>query len=212
MFTGLVEKVGEFVNVRQRGNGAELTIKHDAWDEPLVLGESVAVQGVCLTVVKCETESFTCDVLNETLNKTNLGSKKTGDYLNLERAMKVGARFGGHIVSGHVDGLGEISGISTSGDDHLIRITCGNELGEELITKGSIAIDGISLTVTAEDDGWFEVALIPHTWTHTSLSQRKKSDYVNLETDMLGKYVKRYIGAYTQKDTLTMDTLTNAGF
>ncbi len=212
MFTGLVEKVGEFVNVRQRGNGAELTIKHDAWDESLVVGESVAVQGVCLTVVSFDNDTFTCDVLNETLNKTNLGSKKGGDQLNLERAMKVGARFGGHIVSGHVDGIGKIADIKSSGDDNLIRITCGNELAEEIITKGSIAIDGISLTVTAEGGDWFEVAIIPHTWAQTSLSQRKKSDQVNLETDMLGKYVKRYIGAYTKKGTLTMDMLTKAGF
>jgi len=212
MFTGLIEKVGEFVNVRQRGNGAELTIRYDNWDEPLVPGESIAVQGVCLTVVKFDEKTFTCDVLNETLSKTNLGLQKSGDYLNLERAMKVGGRFGGHIVSGHVDGIGEISDIKISGDDHLVRVMCGNELGEEIITKGSIAVDGISLTVTAEGGDWFEVAIIPHTWAHTSLSRRKKSDYVNLETDMLGKYVKRYIGAYTKKDALTMDVLTNAGF
>ncbi len=212
MFTGLVEKVGEFVNVRQRGNGAELTVAHDGWSEEIVAGESVAVQGVCLTVVRYNEKSFTFDVLNETLSKTNLGRKKTGDYLNLERAMKVGSRFGGHIVSGHVDGAGKIADISTVGDDHLIRITCGIELAEEIITKGSIAIDGISLTVTAEGDDWFEVAIIPHTWKNTSLCQRKKNDYVNLETDVLGKYVKRYIGAYTKRDDLTMDRLVNAGF
>lgn len=212
MFTGLVEKVGEFVNVRQRGNGAELTVAHDGWNEEIVVGESVAVQGVCLTVVRYNEKSFTFDVLNETLSKTNLGRKKTGDYLNLERAMKVGARFGGHIVSGHVDGAGKITDISTVGNDHLIRIVCGNELAEEIITKGSIAIDGISLTVTAEGDDWFEVAIIPHTWKNTSLCQRKKNDYVNLETDVLGKYVKRYIGAYTKQDDLTMDRLVNAGF
>lgn len=212
MFTGLVEKVGAFVNVRQRGNGAELTVKHDCWSEPLILGESVAVQGICLTVVSSGNESFTCDVLNETLNKTNLGTKKIGDYLNLERAMKVGARFGGHIVSGHVDGVGQITEIRSSGDDHIIRIKCDTNLGEEIITKGSITIDGISLTVIAEDSDWFEVAIIPHTWKETSLCQRKNGDMVNLETDILGKYVKRYIGAYTKKSSLTMETILNAGF
>ncbi len=212
MFTGLVEKVGEFIAVRQRGNGAELTIKHDIWAEPLVLGESVAVQGVCLTVVSFDSTTFTCDVLNETLNKTNLGSKKPGNYLNLERAMQVGARFGGHIVSGHVDGLGTIADIRSSGNDKVIRIECGVDLGDEIITKGSITIDGISLTVTDEGDDWFEVAIIPHTWKHTSLCQRKKGEYVNLETDMLGKYVKRYIGAYNKQTPITMESLVDAGF
>ena len=212
MFTGLVEKVGELVSMRQRGNGAEIVIKHDKWEEPLVLGESIAVQGVCLTVTAINTDTFICDVLKETLNRTCLGGKATGALLNLERALKVGDRFGGHIVSGHVDGTGKIESVKVTGEDHIIRIVCGNELSEEIITKGSITIDGISLTVIAEGDGWFEVAIIPHTWSNTSLYRRKKNDCVNLETDMLGKYVKRYIGAYQKKSNVTMDMLINAGF
>lgn len=212
MFTGLVETVGKLKSMRQRGNGAELVIQHDKWNEPLVLGESVAVQGVCLTVTGIYDTSFTCDVLNETLQRTCLGEKTVGALLNLERAMKVGDRFGGHIVSGHVDGTGIIDAITVTGDDHLIRINCGTELGEEIITKGSITIDGISLTVTDEGGDWFEVAIIPHTWSETSLHARKKGDCVNLETDMLGKYVKRYIGAYQKKSSVTMDMLRNAGF
>ena len=212
MFTGLVEKVGELAGIRQRGNGSELVIKHNKWKESLIIGESIAVQGVCLTVTGINTESFTCDVLNETLNRTCLRNKSTGALLNLERAMKVGDRLGGHIVSGHVDGIGKIESVIVSGDDHIIKISCSNELGEEIITKGSITIDGISLTVIAENGNWFAVAIIPHTWNHTSLYRRKKNDCVNLETDMLGKYVKRYIGMYQQKNSVTMDTLLNAGF
>ena len=211
MFTGLIEQVGELSGTTSRGNGAVLTLSHAPWESPLELGESVAVQGACLTVTSVGTGSFTADVLNETLQRTSLGHLASGAAVNLERALRVGDRFGGHMVSGHVDGCGQLAAVTRVGDDYLFRITCREAISEEIVSKGSIALDGVSLTIANEAPGWFEVAVIPHTWAHTSLPSRKPGNPMNLETDILGKYVRRYLAGGKPEGGLTMAHLERAG-
>ncbi len=211
MFTGLIERVGKLSGTTSRGNGSVLTLSHAPWESPLELGESVAVQGACLTVTSVGTGSFTADVLNETLQRTSLGHLASGAAVNLERALRVGDRFGGHMVSGHVDGCGQLAAVTRVGDDYLFRITCREAISEEIVSKGSIALDGVSLTIANEAPGWFEVAVIPHTWAHTSLSSRKPGNPMNLETDILGKYVRRYLAGGKPQGGLTMAHLERAG-
>jgi riboflavin synthase len=211
MYTGLIERVGKLSGTTSRGNGSVLTLSHAPWESPLELGESVAVQGACLTVTSVGTGSFTADVLNETLQRTSLGHLASGAAVNLERALRVGDRFGGHMVSGHVDGCGQLAAVTRAGDDYLFRITCSEAISEEIVSKGSIALDGISLTIANEAPGWFEVAVIPHTWAHTSLPSRKPGNPMNLETDILGKYVRRYLGGQQKPAGLTMEHLARAG-
>ncbi len=212
MFTGLIEAVGKLSRVDRSAGGAVLEISCPEWDVPLKLGDSVAVQGACLTVTAFDKSSFRCDVLDETLGRTNLGRKIIGDALNLERAMKLGDRVGGHLVTGHVDAQGVLAEIRPVGRDRILAITCSKDVVLGIVEKGSIAIDGISLTVSAVSDSGFEVNIIPFSWEHTSLVDRKSGDFVNLETDMLGKYVNRYLSSMAGKSGVGMETLAAAGF
>jgi len=212
MFTGLVESVGKLRRVSRSQGGASFEIDAPDIAGELVPGDSVAVQGVCLTVTSITGEYFRCDVLDETLRRTNLGDKPAGSKLNLERALRMGDRLGGHIVSGHVDVIGSLRRIRRAGRDRILEIVCGQDVAAGIIEKGSIAIDGISLTVSAVSADGFEVNIIPFTWEHTSLAERKEGDSVNLETDMLGKYVKRYLDSVAGKSGLSMEQLVSAGF
>ena len=212
MFTGLIQQVGTLAGKKTRGDGMSLIIRHEPWDSPLVLGESVAVQGACLTVTSVRSGEFTCDVLNETLRKTNLGSKSSGAKLNLERALRADERLGGHIVTGHIDGLGTVVVLVQKGADWVLDVSCQSELLAGIVPKGSIAIDGVSLTVAELHSKSFTVHLIPHTLANTSLQALKKGDSVNLETDIIGKYVQRYLGRMQGSKGMTMDTLRAAGF
>ena len=212
MFTGLVEQVGRLVERSTRGNGARLVIGHEGWDDALVDGESVAVQGACLTVTGSDAEHFWCDVLAETLEKTQLGTLALGSCVNLERAMRLGDRFGGHIVSGHVDETGRLEEIRTRGEDVVVRVACSEALARGTVQKGSITIDGISLTVTDVGDRHLEVNVIPFTWQHTSLRDRREGDRVNLESDILGKYVARLLRLPEAGKPVTMERLAEAGF
>ncbi len=212
MFTGLIETVGRLERVETRSQGAFLTISRaGVWDPPLVLGESVAVQGACLTVTEAGEDWFSSDVLAETLARTNLLALRCGQRVNLERALRLGDRLGGHMVSGHVDGVGTLQQIRMEGADYVLRIYCGDELAEGIVLKGSVALDGISLTVTKVDTGAFEVKIIPWTWEHTSLSERQSGDRMHVELDMIGKYVKRYLGQ-VGRSTLTEEHLRAAGY
>ena len=212
MFTGLIEQVGSLVVKKQNG-GASVTISHSPWTEsPLSVGESVAVSGVCLTVSDMDSSSFSCDVLLETLNLTTLGSKPMHSAVNLERAMTAGGRLGGHIVSGHVDGVGQLVAKRKAGNDWILSFEAEKALMEGILLKGSIACDGISLTVTSLSSTCFDVNLIPVTMQNTSMEALQLSDKVNLETDILGKYVRRHLGTMQESSTLNMDTLKNAGF
>jgi riboflavin synthase len=212
MFTGLIQRVGSLSAIKPRRDGASLTVRHDAWDSPLAVGESVAVQGACLTVASCRPGEFTCDVLKETLARTNLGSKRDGAALNLERALRADERLGGHIVTGHIDGLGDVRSLARAGDDRVLEVGCGEDLLSGIVPKGSVSIDGVSLTIAELRAKSFTVHLIPHTWQNTSLSALKAGNSVNLENDILGKYVQRYLAKLQPRQGLTMDRLRAAGF
>ena len=211
MFTGIVEKVGTLASATTRGDGLRFVIRHEAWSEPLASGESVAVQGVCLTVTACSPGEFTCDVLKETLSKTNLAGKPVGTPLNLERAMRAGDRFGGHFVTGHVDETGKVAALTTKGDDRVLEVAGSPSLMGQLVSKGSITVDGVSLTLAALCAKTFTVHLIPHTWANTSLRVLKRGVTVNLEADILGKYVQKQIDRQ-MGNGVTLEKLMSAGF
>jgi riboflavin synthase len=194
MFTGLVQKVGALRRLARSGDGWSLTIAHDPWPEALALGESVAVQGACLTVTAVFDGAFAADLLDETLARTALRERGQGARVNLERALALGDRLGGHIVSGHVDETGRLLAVEPRGRDVSWRVGCSPALARQTVLKGSVAIDGVSLTVSGLGGDWFEVSLIPTTLRETSLSDRRAGDALNLEGDILGKYVARLLG------------------
>ena len=214
MFTGLVEKVGRLHAREGRAGGARLTIAFEPWTTPLALGESVAVQGVCLTATAVTDATCAFDVLEETLRKTSLGTLRVGGGLNLERALAAGDRFGGHIVSGHVDGVGEVAGLSRSdGGDLVIEVRCAAEMLRGMVPKGSIAVDGVSLTLVALRERSFTVHIIPWTESHTTLGERVAGDPVDLELDMIGKFVHRYLDqVLASRGAIGIDDLRRAGF
>jgi riboflavin synthase len=190
MFTGLIEQVGDVEAVTPTEPGFRLTIR-TALAADLRTGDSVAVNGVCLTVVECGASSWRADIGPETARVTTLGRLVAGDRVNLERSMRADGRFGGHFVQGHVDGTGVVQALQEEGESHWIRIGIPPGLEAQLVAKGSIAVDGVSLTVARLDEASFEVMIIPFTWAQTTLSDRRVGDLVNLECDMVGKYVAR---------------------
>jgi len=213
MFTGLIEQVGEIGGWQQIGESRRLTVSHAPWDgdQPgLKPGDSVAVNGACLTAETVASDYFICTVLDETVARTSLTKKGVGARVNLERAMAADARFGGHMVQGHVDALGHVRDIRQSGGDRVVRTGCPPELMSGIVEKGSIALDGISLTVVGTGDDWFEVHIIPHTWEHTALADLAPGDSINIETDVIGKYVQRYL-TVSESGTVTEDKLRSAG-
>ena len=210
MFTGIIQKVGEIVALQRSGGAGHLTVNAGTWAPPVALGESIAIEGVCLTVAQISGEVLHFDVLEETLAKTTLGGKRPGDGVNLERAVRSGDFLGGHIVSGHVDGTGTIRSIGHTGADRVVEVACDGELLQGIVPKGSITLNGISLTVVEVRADAFTVHIIPHTWEHTSLSSAKPGDALNLETDIIGKYVQRHLAA--RSAPLTMEQLRAAGF
>lgn len=194
MFTGLIETVGEVREIEMRPTGARLRIGSALVTEDAKEGDSICVNGVCLTALDLREASFVADLAPETLKRTNLGELKVGDAVNLERSLLPTARLGGHILQGHVDGVGQIVELRELGEGNWwITVEVPEELERYLVFKGSIAIDGISLTVAAVEGRRVSVTLIPHTWTHTNLSRRKVGDRVNLETDVIAKYVEKML-------------------
>ena len=194
MFTGLIESVGTVRSVRRGTASAVLEIEDGTVTEGLAVGDSVAVNGICLTAVTVGGGRFSADVMHETLNRSSLGALRAGSRVNLERAMRADGRFGGHMVAGHVDGTGIIRDIRR--DDNAVWYTIGAPPGilRYIVEKGSVAVDGISLTVAALGADSFSVSVIPHTAAQTTLAERKKGDRVNLENDLVGKYVERLLG------------------
>ena len=208
MFTGLVQRIGTVKRV-SRGRGLVLEVAADvAWPRPLESGESVAVNGVCLTVVRCDGSRFTADVLRETELRTGLGELVPGAKVNLERAVRAGEALGGHLVQGHVDGRGVVSAILPKGRDVQLRVRCGRVLAAQSVLKGSVTIDGVSLTISALGDDWLGVDLIPTTARETTLGAKRVGDGVNLEGDIVGKYLAK--GA--ARPGLTESALAAAGF
>ena len=215
MFTGLIQKTGRFKGVTKQNGGSCIRIDCEAWaNDPYQLGESIAVDGVCLTLIAHDAIGFSVDVLKETLDVTTLAKLKHGASVNLERAMRADARFGGHIVQGHVDGVGTISAITPAGRDISIRIKASEQILKQIVYKGSIAINGISLTVAKVISNIeFEVCIIPTTLRDTSLGEKRVGDKVNLETDVLARYGTQQAKeeAPTQSN-ITIEMLQNAGF
>jgi riboflavin synthase len=193
MFTGLVEALGRVRDLSFDGTGRRLTLAEPTLAPELVLGESVAVNGACLTVVSRDAEAFAFQVGPETLRRTNLRALKLGDRVNLERSLRLGDRLGGHLVQGHIDGVGAVAERIPQGDWVTIWFTCPPELAAQMVAKGSVAVDGVSLTLVDVERGRFSVALIPHTLTQTTLGFKGPGDAVNLETDLLGKYVWKHL-------------------
>lgn len=210
MFTGLIEEIGTVERIQSHGTSKQLVIHCDTVLDAVSMGDSIATNGVCLTVSDFTKDSFTADVMVETVTKTNLAGIKIGDKVNLERALRVGDRLGGHFVSGHIDGTGKIRSVRRLEHDILIEISCPDDLLSFIVEKGSIAIDGISLTVANLGRDYFTVSIIPTTSSDTTLTSRNVGDVVNLECDMIGKYIYKF----TNRDThgVTLDLLKENGF
>lgn len=214
MFTGIVEEVGAVKQIARGQHSAVLTIRAQTVLEHTKVGDSIAVNGICLTVTRLFPDSFSADVMHETLNRSALARLASGSAVNLERAMSANGRFGGHIVAGHVDGIGHITQIRR--DDTAVWYTIHAEpsILRYVVEKGSITIDGISLTVAAVDREDFSVSTIPHTVSQTNLHERRRGDPVNLETDMIGKYVEKLLRPVPaeQHSSITRELLSHYGF
>lgn len=215
MFTGIIEEIGTVKTVQRSGNNSFIRIQAQKVLEDVNIGDSIAVNGVCLTVTFFDSTVFQADVMNETLNRSSLGELTTGSPVNLERAMSANGRFGGHIVSGHIDGTGVISDIRNDGIAVWYTVSADSSLLRYVVEKGSIAIDGISLTVAKVTENNFSVSVIPHTAEVTILSTKKKGSIVNLETDIIGKYVEKLFhqdNSTEKKSGITLDFLAKNGF
>lgn len=220
MFTGIIEGLGTISKLRPSGQGRRIAITADFGLGQTKIGDSIAVNGACLTAVRIDSNRFEADLSPETILRTTFGKASTGDRVNLERALRFSDRLDGHLVSGHIDGVGEITEMKSSGNVILISFSADESLTRYMIPKGSIAVDGISLTINHCSRNGFEVSIIPHTAGLTSLGFKKKGEHVNLETDMIGKYVERFVRAPGQdrtgnkekKSAVDMELLAKSGF
>jgi riboflavin synthase len=198
MFTGIIEELGNVRSVEQRGENARIVIEAHLVTGDTQHGDSIAVNGVCLTALDIQPDSFAADVSRETLERSTLGSLKPGAPVNLERAVTPTTRLGGHIVQGHVDSRGRLVSVEDHGESWTIQLAYPEELARYLVYKGSVSVEGISLTIAGLTDEYFEVAIIPKTWEVTNLSQLNIGDPVNLEVDIMGKYVERILSYMTK--------------
>ena len=215
MFTGIIEELGKIASFEKHTSGAKIKISAKIVTENTLEGDSIAVNGVCLTALDVEKDSFAADVSAETLQKSTLGKLKTGAKVNLERAVTPATRLGGHIVQGHVDSRGKFISAVSSGDFWTVRISFPREIGQYLVYKGSVSVEGISLTIAELGADYFEIAVIPKTWELTNLSSLKSGDEVNLEADVIAKYVERILlyGKGAEKsEAITMEKLNKLGF
>ena len=217
MFTGIVEELGQVKALSLRGNSGTLTVKAKKVLEGTKIGDSIAVNGVCLTVTNMKNNEFSADVMAETVRRSSLGALRDGSYVNLERAMAADGRFGGHIVSGHIDGTGVIRSMIREENAIWVSIGTSPQILHLIVEKGSICIDGISLTVAKVEEEGFQVSVIPHTGEETTLLEKVPGDPVNLENDVIGKYVERLLGIKKSEEEkkesgITMEFLQEFGF
>ena len=217
MFTGIIEELGQIRRICIQGSSGQIAISAKKVLEGTHIGDSIAVNGICLTVVSLEKDGFTADVMAETMRRSSLSIGKPGDLVNLERAIAVDGRFGGHFVSGHIDGTGIIRSYKKEQNAVWVTIDTKPEILRLIVEKGSVAIDGISLTVTKAAKDWFEVSVIPHTLGETILDTKRQGSIVNLENDIIGKYVERLLlfdpkDEVPKKTALTKEFLLQAGF
>ena len=213
MFTGIIEDLGRVTALERRAAGARLTIRSATVREELRDGASIAVNGVCLTAVDLGAECFSADLAPETLDRSNLGQLRAGSRVNLERPLSASGRLNGHIVQGHVDGTGEFLSLDSLGDENWrLRVRVPPQLDAYLVYKGSIAIDGISLTIASIESGVLAVAIIPHTYRNTTLSGYRAGAHVNLECDILAKHVEKLLRKLDLKEPLTVEKLREIGY
>lgn len=215
MFTGIIEELGEISSLEKHAKGARIRISAKSVTTDANEGDSIAVNGVCLTALDITPNSFVADVSLETLDRSTIGDLEIGSKINLERAVTPSTRLGGHIVQGHVDGRGEFLQAIREGDFWTVRVGFPKELGQYLVYKGSISVEGISLTIANLADDYFEIAVIPKTWELTNLATLKKGDAVNLEVDVIAKYVERimlYGRNEKQQEEITIEKLQKLGF
>ncbi|MDQ1330337.1 MAG: Riboflavin synthase [Thermodesulfobacteriota bacterium] len=220
MFTGIIESLGSIKTIRSSGSGGKrFAVEADISLDGTGIGESIAVNGACLTVVSIAGKRFDVDVSPETLEKTTLGNAKAGERVNIERAMRLSDRLDGHLVSGHIDGVGVITGKKAAGNAVIITFSIPGSISRYVIKKGSVAVDGVSLTVNNCDEGWFEVSIIPHTAGLTTMGIKDAGGLVNIETDMIGRYVERFVGLQAdndkkkiEKSSIDMAFLAKAGY
>lgn len=212
MFTGLVEEVGKVRQVKHTGDGVELIVGARAVLEGLQIGDSINILGACQTVVQFDRESLTVQAVRETLERTRLGELKPGDPVNLERAMRPTDRLGGHIVQGHVDGMVELLTVTRNELSWRLRLSLPESGRAFVVEKGSVALDGVSLTIASLSESAFEVEIIPYTWENTSLSALKTGEKVHVEWDLIAKYVARQMGILKPEGGLTVQKLIDAGF
>lgn len=206
MFTGIIETMGTVTGIRPAGAGRRMEVRADMDLSATKIGDSIAVNGACLTAVEISGRVFSVDISPETLTRSTLGDTRTGTRVNLERAMRLSDRLDGHLVSGHVDGQAGIQAIRDEGGIRIVGFSAGAALSRYMIRKGSVAVDGISLTINACGEDWFEVTVIPHTAAVTTIGFKKAGDRVNIETDIIGKYVEKFLTGNTRKDE---ESLTN---
>ena len=220
MFTGIIEELGRVRSLEQRGEGARITIEARTVAEGTREGDSIAVNGVCLTALDVRADSFAADGSRETLQRSTLGDLRAGSFVNLERAVTPATRLGGHIVQGHVDARGRFLGAEEHGGSWTVRVAYPPEMARYLVFKGSVAVEGISLTVAGLADDYFEIAVIPKTWQVTNLSRLRAGDAVNLEADIIAKYVERILTVRERQEEpggaggspLTLERLAELGF
>ncbi|MBU4344227.1 MAG: riboflavin synthase [Desulfobacteraceae bacterium] len=220
MFTGIIEGLGTIAEIRPSGRGKRLLIDADFPLDQTKIGDSIAVSGACVTVIIMAGRRFEVDISPETLAKTTFGMAKIGDRVNLERALRLSDRIDGHLVSGHVDGIGIIKGKKRTGNAIIVVIDVPEFLSRYMITKGSVAVDGISLTINNRSRDCFDVSIIPHTAKLTTMGIKKTGDHVNIETDMIGKYIENFIAEKpannikkeTGQPSVDMQFLTKTGF
>ena len=219
MFTGIIEGFGTIREIRSEGQGKRMTVDADFFLEQTRIGDSICVSGACLTVVMIDVKRFRVDVSPETLTKTTFGNAKIGDRVNLERALRLSDRIDGHLVSGHIDGIGTITLKQNIGNAIIVSFKVPEVISHYMIQKGSVAVDGISLTINNCGHDSFDVSIIPHTAKLTTIGFKKAGDLVNIETDMIGKYVERFVGGKRHDEkkkgtgnSLDMDFLAKSGF
>ena len=208
MFTGIIEELGKVQGVYSN----KITVECETVIEDAKLGDSIAVNGVCLTVVNLTKNSFTADISPETFKITALSNLKSGSFVNLERAMPANGRFGGHIVSGHIDGLAKFISIKKLNEFYELLLELNLELAKYIVKKGSITIDGISLTIADIDTNIIKIAVIPHTYENTNLKTLKKGDFVNIEVDIVAKYIEKFLSTSDNKTRISLEFLQEHGF
>lgn len=212
MFTGLVEEIGKVKNIKNISGGKRIAVGADFVSDDVKVDDSISVNGVCLTAVSISNNIFEADAVGETLNKSTLNEIKVGSEVNLERALKLSDRLGGHFVQGHVNGIGSVNKITKLGDNYSLTIRVPEKLTKYIVDEGSITLDGISLTVARIKENYVEISIIPHTWNHTTLRNKQVGSKINVETDILGKYIEKLLNSGQEDEKFTEDWFRKLGY